>query len=608
MSKFEPRKFIYNFDILSGKPSIFISGYRNYSTLTGLVLTIVILLVAIYYAVYSLFYFFCKKEITVVELQDNYMTKNVSLPLNNLLFAFNVFNVSMEMEYYWGKEINLNGANAVTKVAIDHNYTVVLSYINPENEKIIDKYYLEADYCELGKNIDQEIIDKYDFTDYSKYLCINRNHNFDILINKTHYVYIDVIVSINFDNENVFDHEDLYLDKNVYISAYNYLEFQVYTPNDLVSNKDKLEPIKFRKNYYNYELLTVGEMERYDMAAKYVDYSSDNGLIFKNEKQFYGIAIDSLTKKTLDLSSVKEAKHLLYFQFRYYLNPNSIESFERTYKKLPSVLADITSIISVLFTGGNFLISFLFKIYIETQTVFKVLRFDKDISSKIDLKKVMTRVCSMDISKSSTRQIDIEQSKKQLGGVSINQPGEVRLSNYFKKKRKLHKKQKKKISIFSNPYPSVDYSSKDKSNKKNSNDMKNMEPNEFINENENKNDNKNNENDRDNKRDDKSIIKPEQKMVIGLLSFRDYFMYMFCRDKNYKTKTIDKFSNLLEESLSIEEIFRRAIDLQKTNQFVKSKFEEEFNSFSIMKVISNIDNTFMEILQKDRKSNVEFEI
>ena len=603
MSKFEPRSFIYNFDLLSGTPSIFVSGHRNFSTLSGLIITIVIIFITLFYTVYCIFYFLFEREMTIVELKDNFMTKNVNVSLNNFLFAFNVFNVSMVMEYYWGKEINLNSAKDVTKKALGNDYTIIINYVNPENQEVIDKYYLEAEYCEIGKNIEKKIIDNYNFTEYKNFLCLNKNNNHNLLINQTHSVYIDIIVSLKVENENIFEYQEVYFDETVYLSNYSYLDFEIYTPNDIISNQNQSHPIKRRKNYYNYELLTVGGMERYDMAAKYVDYSSDKGLILQDKEKFNGIIIDSVTKKSLNFSSIDMANDLLYYQFRYYLNPNSIDSYERTYKKLPTILADITTIISILLTGGGFFISFLFKIYIETETFFKVLQFHKKASSKIELKKVSTRKSTNDFSKSSARQIEREQSKKQLELNSIIQPSKIEFSSYFKKKKKFHKKNKSNVNIFNGDIlQQNDDLGKDKPNQKDKIDAKHEKnikvSNQLIYVNpENKKTKRDKKNENSNKYNNKIGNMPESKSALKIFSFNDYFIHLFRKNKNNKTKLIDKLSTLLEDSLSIEEIIKRAIYLQKVIQFINSKHEEEFNSFSIMKVISNIDNEFIEIMK-----------
>ena len=108
---------------------------------------------------------------------------------------------------------------------------------------------------------------------------------------------------------------------------------------------------------------------------------------------------------------------------------------------------------------------------------------------------------------------------------------------------------------------------------------------------------KNKKNENSNKYNNKIGSMPESKSALKIFSFNDYFMHLFRKNKNNKTKLIDKLSTLLEDSLSIEEIIKRAIYLQKVIQFINSKHEEEFNSFSIMKVISNIDNEFIEIMK-----------
>ena len=614
MAKFETRSILYNFDVLSGTPGIFVSGHRNFSTLPGLIITILFIFIALFYTGYSIFFFLFERQMTVVELRDNFMTKNVTIPLNNFLFAFNVFNISMMMEYYWGKEINLNSAKDVTKKSLNNNFTIIINYINPENEEVIDKYYLETEYCEIGKNIDQEVIDKYNFTDYAQFLCLNRDLNFDILINQTHTVYIDIIISLKVENENIFNYQEIYIDDTVYLSNYNYLEFEIYTPNDIISNKNQSHPIKYRKNYFNYELLTVGDMERYEMSAKYIDYSSDKGFILQDKEKFKGITIESVTKKSLNLSSVEMAKDLLYYHFRYYLDSNYIESYERTYKKLPTILADITSVISLLITAGRFFISYLCKIYIETQTIFKILKFDKNVPSKIKIKKVNNAKNSINISKSSTRQIEGESSKKNSELISINQPQKIRISSYFKKKRKPRKKNENNTGVSNlNIYSSNDISRQDKSSQKDQINVKYTKSlkisNELININPgNKIDKKSNKNDNENKYKDKIDIKPGFKTVLNLFSLHDYFVYIFCKNKNNKTKLIDKISNLLEDSLSIEEIVKRNIDLKKVIQFINSKNGEEFNSFNIMKVLSNIDNEFIEILENEGQKINEFKI
>ena len=125
MSKFELRPFIYSLDFLSGTPGVFISGYKNFSTLFGLLTTIIISAISLAYVLYEFYLFYFEREMSVVELQDNFMTKETNISLNDFLFAFNVFNVNMTINYFYGKEINLKSGNN-TREPINQNFAVII--------------------------------------------------------------------------------------------------------------------------------------------------------------------------------------------------------------------------------------------------------------------------------------------------------------------------------------------------------------------------------------------------------------------------------------------------------------------------------------------------
>ena len=421
MSNFEQRSFIYNFDILSGNPNIFTSGYKNFSTIYGLIVAIVIILINIFYAIYALYIFFFEREMTVVELNDNFTTKNVIIPAKEFLFAFNVFNISLKLEFTYGKEINLNEAESYSTRPLETDYMVIFYYVNPENNEILHKYYLETDFCEIGKNIDQNLINKYNFTNYKNYLCINNNKNLDIIINKTYSTYIDIIVSLKAENEHGYYYEKIFSNDTTYISNYSYLDFQIYVQNDIISNKNISEPIKFRKYFYNQELVSVGDLFKNELTSKYIDYSSDTGIIIKDKQNFNGISIDSFKTKTLSSDSIESGKNILYYEFRYIISPDFIKSYERTYIKLPSILSDITGVFTTLLTLGQILVAFFCKNYLEMQTMSKyfetkifdkpnqknIIKLDEEISSRKKLKKQI----SNDLSQIGN---NIENSKKVL--------------------------------------------------------------------------------------------------------------------------------------------------------------------------------------------------
>ena len=406
MEKNEKRSFIYKLDILSGNPGIYISGNKNYSTLFGLSVTFLIILVGVIYASYALYIYFYESEMSVVEQSENFMTADIKISTKDFLFAFNVFNVSMKMQYFWGKELNLLSGQNLSKKFTTDNYTVKLYYENPETKTVLKEYYLTTEYCEIGKNINKEIIDKYNFKDYEKYLCISEKSNTEIIINKDYNTYIDVIVSINLNNStDGVKREIEHTDETSITFKMNYLQFELYTPNDIITNKNSSSPINFRKNFFYYELISSGTIKTTEIITKYIDYQSDNGYIIKRLNNFSGFSIESIQTKIQDLSSIDIVKSIIYNEFRLYFNGDNIAAYQRTYRKLPEIIADISGVVSLLITVGQIGVSFLCQNYLELKILSQLFRSKLFEDPKIKLKqKNVIKLKNADDPKSSRKE------------------------------------------------------------------------------------------------------------------------------------------------------------------------------------------------------------
>ena len=193
--------------------------------------------------------------------------------------------------------------------------------------------------------------------------------------------------TINLNNTDAIKQNITDKNENSIKGSINYFEFQMYSPNDIISNKNENNPINFRKNYFNYELVSPGTVNRNEINTKYVEYLSDKGYIFKRHENSNGFSIESIQTKTRDIGSVDFWKNNLYYVFRLYFNSDNIQSYQRTYKKLPAVLADISGIVSLLITVGQFMIGFLYKYYLETETISKIFKSKIFFNSKNKLKK-----------------------------------------------------------------------------------------------------------------------------------------------------------------------------------------------------------------------------
>ena len=81
-----------------------------------------------------------------------------------------------------------------------------------------------------------------------------------------------------------------------------------------------------------------------------------------------------------------------------------------------------------------------------------------------------------------------------------------------------------------------------------------------------------------------------------------YLPSIFNRNKNNKTKIIEKISAFFEDSLSIEEIIGRKIDLENLIYFIRKKLGKESNLTNYIKILIHKDNEFKQIIEDENKN------
>ena len=554
------------------------------------------------------------------------MTKKIEIPLNKFLFAFNLFNISIKYEYSLGQEISDQTMKVSLRQQINKGYGVKLSYTNPENGYVFDSHILEVEKCEVGKNIDQGLINKYNFNDYENYLCFSRNNNFDIILNQTFNTYINLVISMEVDNQSGLYNKNITFEDNVYYSETSMIQVEMVIADDIITNKNMSNPMKYRKKVLNYGLISFGEFEFNDIILKYVDYTSDKGIILKDLERFNAISYESYKKSTQSINIVDIEKNIIYSDYKFYFNSNYIQSYERTYKKLPEVLADITGIISSLFTIGQIIVSFLCKKYLGIEAFSTAVKDMSELNkNNIKIKKTnenknFQKYETNNIKKNDRNCIkkdenakssilnmnDIDSKNNEL--INMKNEKTIKTLNYNYFKHKKSKKNKGQINIINNELKKNKSSDEARDKYRfNNNDIKIDEEN---------NNNSSNNYSINNKKLLEILFnmlgiytdnQNHDKHSNTSLNFNDYFISIFSSEKNNKTKLIDKISIFMENSLSIEEIISRSIYLEKISRIIKLKFEDELNSINFMEIILNSNNELKKILEDEGKKNNNLE-
>ena len=372
-------------------------------------------------------------------------------------------------------------------------------------------------------------------------------------------------------------------------------------------------PINFRKNYFNYELISPGVLEHTELLIKYIDYLSDKGVIFKNEKKFNGFYIGSTKKKSQDLKSIEIIQNIIYNEFRLYFNRDDITSYQRTYRKLPEILANITSVVLLLITIGQIIVGFLCKYYYEAETMSHVLQSKLFNDKKINMKKENIIVKNIIDYKSSQRDfnnnlIDNSNSNNEM----INNENFKNNSN-----KSINKENINKLNLINNnkTVNKNDFSIKGKSGITSENEFnKKIENNSCNNE-----DHIDNNNIYTNKKKLSEINSGYYSKIFGKIiransngnqtkinthsfSFSEY-LYFILKKNNVRAKIIEKLSIFLQNTLSVEEIIRRGIDLEILISFIQSNFKQEFNLENHMKVWIKKDIELKKLLEDESKIN-----
>ena len=95
-------------------------------------------------------------------------------------------------------------------------------------------------------------------------------------------------------------------------------------------------------------------------------------------------------------------------------------------------------------------------------------------------------------------------------------------------------------------------------------------------------------------------IGKQKKCITFFFSY--YLPSIFNRNKNNKTKIIEKISAFFEDSLSIEEIIGRKIDLENLIYFIRKKLGKESNLTNYIKILIHKDNEFKQIIEDENKN------
>ena len=308
------KSFLYKFDFIGIIPQLHIFNYDRNKTIYSSLASIIIILVSISFGIYSLTEFINQDPIISYYKNNDFKT-NRTIFLNNTFLMFKV-------EYFINNTYNFSD--------------IVFESFYFDSHKSID---LIVESCQLGKNIDLkyknliESFEKNEGQSINEYYCFN---------------YIPKNLSLFYNPNNLNNSESginllvsLIEEENCFIEKFN---LHIITENDILDHYNKTNPII---PYYKYDLFSYDFNSKilflnYDL--QFIKYESDDGIFFKNLKSFNGIGYSGVS--SIDNVSQKDYCILSGITFR--INKSNFDNYKRNYKRLSSLLADVTSVVNLM--------------------------------------------------------------------------------------------------------------------------------------------------------------------------------------------------------------------------------------------------------------------
>ena len=328
-----PRKFkdyLYFWDLVSSPPRLRIFNEDNYKSIFSSILSIVLIVFSVVFTVFSLIDFLKYKYPVVAYSKDNDKETNRTILLKDTLIILAL----IESNNF--TRVNKSIAYFEAEMRIEHkNKTTEIIPLTIEN-------------CEFGKNIDRKYmnsLNEIQSGEIDQYYCFSKKDgNFPLFYNpnlgeSSVYLYSKI------NEESNYNGDDLML--------------MIINGNDIIDHGKKNHPIS--DNYFTmaYTSFSTFKFTLTNYYFQFIKYESDEGLFFPNSKTHYAKAFSHMTNIFTNYFYEGKPSHIGTTMIQ--ISKVNFDSYKRSYSRLQSLLAEIMSVISLLFGIGEVITDFLLR-------------------------------------------------------------------------------------------------------------------------------------------------------------------------------------------------------------------------------------------------------
>ena len=515
------KSFLYKFDLIGASPQLLIFKNKRYKSVLSLSSSFLIIILSLIFSIFSISEYLKFDSPSIIYARNNDEETERSVFLNETPLMFQMVNSS-----------TIDVGDSVAFFQADYfiiydNGTLFGSLLNIEN-------------CEVGKNINLKYLDffeeKFKFgRKIEDFYCFSSRHgNLSLFyLPNIGQSFINLHIHIKKNNDYTPDE----------------LQTLVVSENDLIDRNDKENPIS--KNYI-YQV-TAGysslEFTKINYNFQYIKYESDDNLFYSNSKAQNGMTFSDMLyyrnmKDEYDLNkNLQTSNSTRIGTITFGINKSNFDHYRRIYQKLQSLLADVMSVVSLLFEIGKQLSIILCEKKMTGDIISSLLEKNKNHQ----LSQQSHNINNLFKNKENNGMNSSE--RKDIKHESINKSANLRNIDYFEKKDE----------IIINK--SIDNNKNDKTEKMNK-------------------------------------ISLNKNLINEINYFNIIKSYLCFKDK--KTELFNLCYDIIIEDMSIESVLKRIYDLEELyNLFFKE--ENEKLTLNKNERFKNINNSIYKIKKVDKK-------
>jgi len=327
--------FLYNFDIIGPNPKLYIFNKEKYQSVFSLVISLLILYLSLSFILYSLIDYIKTDRPNVVYSKSNDENEERKIFLKDTLIMFQLINFpTLE---------KLNESIAF----FEGEYEAIYDNATSENFK------LNVQNCKLGENLNSKFENLFNekfstlSRDYERkdkniedFFCISSNNPSLSLFYYPKIGYSSINLNIIINNKILYPSEDISI-------------MMIYE-NNLINHDNKNSPISEGITHEFIQGLSSTEHTSINFNFQYLKYETDDGFFFESLNYLNGMSfLDMTYLKSKPEDNFMNNNSSKIGSIKLEFNKSNYDYYRRTYKRLQALLAEIMSIVNLLFEIGR---------------------------------------------------------------------------------------------------------------------------------------------------------------------------------------------------------------------------------------------------------------